>query len=224
MLRSEINNELLKAYTAPSYLELGVWKGDTFHAVNASRKVAVDPLFLFDVEKARAGNANCEYYQMTSDEYFSQPSSLEHFDLIFIDGLHTFEQALKDLLHSIVRLRQGGLIVVDDVIPDSYESSLHSHSDMCAMREARGDPSRSWMGDVFRVVFFIEAFLLDFSYCTVQENHGQLVLWRNARRVELAQDARLEQVARRDFLDVFKYREIFNIKPLEEIRRLIFGA
>jgi len=35
------------------------------------------------------------------------------------------------------------------------------------------------MGDVYKVVFFVDAFLQQFRYATIQENHGQLVMWRH---------------------------------------------
>ena len=36
---------------------------------------------------------------MTSDEFFK--SNNEFFDLIFLDGLHTYEQTIKDIDNSI---------------------------------------------------------------------------------------------------------------------------
>lgn len=42
------------------------------------------------------------------------PEMLDMFDLIYVDGSHTFEDALADLTNSWKRLKTGGYIIVDD--------------------------------------------------------------------------------------------------------------
>jgi glycosyltransferase involved in cell wall biosynthesis len=59
---------------------------------------------------------------MTSDEFFNQ--NKEVFDIIFIDGDHSFEQSLADLNNSIKALRVGGFIVMHDAMPVNYEATL----------------------------------------------------------------------------------------------------
>ena len=85
-------NKLLHLIGGSSYLEVGVQEGKTFHQVDATTKVAVDPKFLFDVHKAREGNSACAYHEVTSDRYFQGLSGSDSFDLIFLDGLHRYEQ------------------------------------------------------------------------------------------------------------------------------------
>jgi hypothetical protein len=217
MQRSKVNEAFLSLFDAPSYLEIGVWKGETFHAVEADHKTAVDPRFAFDVGTARRENSNAEYFEMTSNAYFAGPGGNAKFDVIFLDGLHTFEQTLMDLLNAVPRVKDRGIIIIDDVIPDSYPSSLRQQSDSSFFRSKTGDLSQAWMGDVFRLVFFIEAFMLPYSFCTVAENHGQLIMWRQPREKSRIPDASVEWVSRRDFLDVKKFYELFNICPLAEI-------
>ena len=117
MHRHEVIQSFLDIFDQPKYLEIGVWAGETFHALRAGRKVAVDPTFRFEHSDREMG---CEYHEVTSDQYFmalTHDASL--FDVIFLDGMHTFEQTLRDLMNSIDFLRRDGVIVIDDVWPNS---------------------------------------------------------------------------------------------------------
>ena len=219
MLRGDVNQALLDRYNAPAYLEIGVDQGTTFHAVQAARKVGVDPRFAFDVDAARldALNGNCEYQQMTSDAYFVDVhQSDDLFDVIFIDGLHTFDQTLKDLLNATACLRPGGVIVVDDVIPNTYAASLPDLDLSRRFWAATNNPDGSWMGDVYRLVFFVHHYMPYFRYATVIENHGQMILWRGLRQPS-GPKLSVEQISRLQFPDVVLRREIFDLRPFAEI-------
>jgi hypothetical protein len=117
--RPQVLQAILDLYREPQYLEIGVSRGDTFHALRAHRKVAVDPRFRFDVVEARQQHPEVHYYPVTSDAYFASivaPS--DRFDVIYLDGLHTSDQTLRDLLNAICYLTHDGTIIIDDVVPD----------------------------------------------------------------------------------------------------------
>lgn len=126
MDRPDVIQGLLNLYSNPSYLEVGVNHGITFHAITAARKVAVDPKFNFDVPQARLrpGGATSDYHEVPSDDYFANRPAGDMFDVIFLDGLHTFDQTLRDLLNAMTCLKPTGAIVIDDVTPSSYAASL----------------------------------------------------------------------------------------------------
>jgi hypothetical protein len=48
-------------------------------------------------------------------ELWSQPSLNDNFDIIIIDGLHTFEADCNFVDHSIHKLKKGGILVVEDI-------------------------------------------------------------------------------------------------------------
>jgi hypothetical protein len=48
--------------------------------------------------------------------------------VIFIDGLHTFEQTLQDSYNSLNYLAQGGVIILHDCNPPSEASSTPAQS------------------------------------------------------------------------------------------------
>ena len=224
MDRCEVIQRLLDLHPAPSYLEIGVDQGATFHAVRADRKTGVDPRFAFDLAAAQANpaNVNCEYVQCSSDEYFAGLSGRRDlFDLIFIDGLHTFEQTTRDLLNAIQVVKPDGLIIIDDVIPSTYAASIPDLELSRRFWAATANPDGSWMGDVYKVVFFVEQFLPTFSFATLRENHGQTILWRKPRAVPQQGKRSMEAISRLDYIDVVMSADRYNIKPVEEIFREI---
>ena len=44
----------------------------------------------------------------------------EPFDVIFVDGLHTFEQCRKDVINSLNFLNLGGYLFIHDLIPRNF--------------------------------------------------------------------------------------------------------
>jgi hypothetical protein len=182
MTRHEVVQGLLALFEAPRYLEIGVAKGVTFHAVRAAEKVAVDPRFGFDVAEAARANPTARYFQVTSDHYFGRiVGTDERFDVIYLDGLHTAEQTLRDLLNALEFLKPDGIIVIDDVKPVTALAAIPDRATFARVRAYLGSREKAWMGDVYKVVWFIDTFLQQLSWRTVAENHGQAVVWRKRR-------------------------------------------
>lgn len=177
--RHDVINSIADRINASTYLEIGVSRGITFDRVKIKAKTAVDPRFRFDFIGKSSGNTS--YYQLSSDEFFGFHAGNSIYDIIYLDGLHTFEQTLRDLLNSMHYLSPRGVIVIDDTVPSSFFASLNSQKLASDLRKAVGEPDKSWMGDVYKVVAFIHGFLSCYSYGTVKENHGQTILWK-ARR------------------------------------------
>ena len=201
MLRHEVNQGILDRFASPAYLEVGVAQGVTFHAVQAASKVA-----------------NCTYYEMTSDIYFSNAKDpADKFDVVFLDGLHVFDQTLKDLLSATACLNPRGVIIIDDVIPASHAASIADPERFLAFQRARSDPDQTWMGEVYRMAFFVAAYMPFFRYATVQENHGQMVLWPGTRHATGERLEPVEAIARTDYVDALLRSAIFEIKPYAEI-------
>lgn len=104
--RSAILNFLIKKYGYLSYLEIGLFKGDTFKKIKCPLKHSVD----IDSEYAQPT------YLMSSDSFFSLYKN-NKYDIIFIDGEHSEDQTTKDILNSLSVLNRGGTIVVHDCDP-----------------------------------------------------------------------------------------------------------
>lgn len=216
LTRSQVVQRVLDLFDDASYLEVGVSRGATFHSVRARRKTAVDPAFQFDVESARLSDPTASYYEVTSDSYFGTiVDSAEQFTVIFLDGLHTFEQTLRDFTNALSFVARPGVIVIDDVLPSTYLAAMSDFDDHRRLRRALKIHDVAWMGDVYRLVFFIEAFFQQITYRTVAENHGQLIAWRS-RRAAVAERS-VEEVARLGYERSVLERDVFAQTPLEAI-------
>ena len=212
--RTQVIQAVLDLFDHPRYLEVGVQKGKTFNSVNAAVKVAVDPNFRFDFQNIT--EKDVFFYESTSDEFFGKlVAKHEQFDVIYLDGMHTSEQTIRDLLNALVYLAPKGVIVIDDVFPSSYIASLADINEFMKMHKASGEKSGAWMGDVYRLVFFVETFCQQLSYGTVNNNHGQLVLWREPR--EEVPQRTLNKVAQKAYKDVYLEKNVFRFAPLHEI-------
>jgi SAM-dependent methyltransferase len=84
------------------YLEIGCDQNVVFNSIDVEYKVGVDP--------ASGGTI-----RTTSDEFFK--SNQQQFDVIFIDGLHHYDQVHRDAVNSLNCLAPGGWIVFHDLLP-----------------------------------------------------------------------------------------------------------
>ena len=75
--RWDLIEYLIKKNNYKNYLEIGCDKNQLFSKVNINNKIGVDPVSGGNVRK-------------TSDDFFKENKS--SFDIVFIDGLHTYEQ------------------------------------------------------------------------------------------------------------------------------------
>ena len=219
MTRADVINRLCARRTAPTYLEIGVYRGETFLAVAAARKIGVDPNFRFDIAEAQRIQPHASLLSMTSDAFFALPPVVEGgYDVVFIDGLHHADQTLRDLLNAVVWLKPDGVIVLDDMLPPSYHASLANGAHSIQLREHLRDPDQSWMGDVYRLAFFIDSFLQQFSVATVA---GQLLMWRAPRPPERIGQRTIEQVGRIPFEATILERAVFNPCSMDQALALM---
>lgn len=148
--RISIVNHLLSRTAGQDYLEIGCAGDELFNAVQAGSKVGVDPV--------RGGT-----HRMTSDAFFSQnPDS--RFDVIFIDGLHLYDQVRRDLVHALAAIRPGGWIALHDMLPRDW---IDEHVPQIS--------TASWTGDGWKAAFELAATpSVDFQLVAV--DHGVLVV------------------------------------------------
>jgi hypothetical protein len=177
-----INKLLNLTKSSYAYLEVGVEKGETFSSVNASQKVAVDPKFKFDPKSESFAIDNAYYHEITSDSFFESIHYTWKFDLIFLDGLHEYEQTYRDFVNSLTILNEKGIIVMDDTFPNDVFSSHRQHSVLKELRSKfAGDPSSAWHGDVYKCLLLIAFYHPKVEYCTLMGKgiKSQTFLWMN---------------------------------------------
>ena len=124
--RIALVNLLLTKKHDPAYLEIGCASNALFDSVPVPHKVGVDP--------AAGGTL-----RTTSDAFFAENKTL--FDVIFIDGLHTYEQVRNDVINALRHLNHNGWVALHDMLPRNW---LEHH-----VPRLQGD----WTGDVWKVAF-----------------------------------------------------------------------
>jgi len=123
-----------------TYLEIGVRNGTSL-ALSRARTVAIDPAYSITDEIS----CDLRLFRTSSDEYFNRavplaPTGGRPFDLAFIDGLHLFEFALRDFIHTERHSSAKTLIIFDDVLPRNRDQA------------ARVRHTISWTGDVYSLI------------------------------------------------------------------------
>ena len=161
-----------------AYLEIGLCSGETFEDVSVPVRVGVDPSILFRLDQLPPG---VRVHEVESDRFFAQLVNTARFDLIFLDGLHEWEQTYRDFLSALRHLSDVGVVVIDDVVPDCIASSCPDQKEALATRRALGDYSGAWHGDVYKVVPIIRRLHPDL-YVRIVGNHArdenpQAVIW-----------------------------------------------
>ena len=155
MNRIDVVRAALASTDARSYLEIGVRNGDCFHAVEAPTRVAVDPHFTFRpplAARARrllGARTGTFYFQTTSDGFFRRAAHrFAPFDVVFVDGLHTYEQSYRDVENALRVLAARGVILVHDCSPSSAAAAAPT------LDEAARTPGWAWEwnGDVYRTI------------------------------------------------------------------------
>ena len=89
---------------------------------------------------------------------------------------------------------------------------------MFAIRHATGSHEASWMGDVFKILFFLSENLPSFDYASLRENHGQTILWRSRRNVRTINSVGgIASIASKEYKDSLLQQEVYKFKPYEAI-------
>ena len=138
-----------------TYLEIGIRSGSSL-ALSRARSLGIDPDFNLREPLA----CPLTLARTTSDEYFSRPDPLAPLggtpaDLAFIDGMHLFEFALRDFINVERTARWSSAVVFDDVLPRQ-----HDHA-------ARDRHTRTWTGDVFKIVPVLRTYRPDLTLLLV---------------------------------------------------------
>ena len=128
------------------YLEIGVWRGTSLRLASpTTRVVGIDP----DPQIVGTLPRRWTVHAETSDAFFARPDAAVCtgvVDVAFIDGLHHYDQVLRDLAHVERRMAPDGVILIHDCLPP--DASV-------ATREPTG--AGMWAGDVWKIVPVLHA-------------------------------------------------------------------
>jgi hypothetical protein len=145
--RIALVNLLVSKSKNSSYLEIGCATNSLFDSIPLVKKIGVDPASGGTIRK-------------TSDDFFK--SNKLKFDVIFIDGLHTYEQVRRDIINSIKFLNKSGFICIHDMLPRNWAESHPANI-----------TTGAWLGDVWKVAFeLIETDYIDFKILKIDYGIG----------------------------------------------------
>lgn len=160
--------------TPKTYLEIGVAQGRSMALVRrGTTSVGVDPdtgdlerLFFRSLENVP------QLFRMTSDDFFSSHNLPELLgqptvDIAFLDGLHLFEQTLKDFFNVERFSRPDSMILIHDCLPVN------------AVVASRKRSSGFWLGDVWKIIPCLKAIRPDLDIVTLPVRPSGLAVVRN---------------------------------------------
>ncbi|MCS3737886.1 class I SAM-dependent methyltransferase [Mucilaginibacter dorajii] len=167
-----------------NYFEIGVQTGFCFFKIKAERKVAIDPNFIIKITKKvkayyrNLSNFNNRFFELTSDDFFEQKSDyikkIGGIDVIFIDGLHLYEQVVKDIENSLKYLNKGGVILVHDCNPLSEPAAVRAYTSEEAAVLVGSHPQwiNQWNGDVWKAIVKLRSERKDLNITVINSDHG----------------------------------------------------
>jgi len=165
-----------------NYFEIGVQTGFCFFKIKADKKVAIDPDFVIKpTKKIRAyiknpSNFNNKFFELTSDDFFAQQhdyiKSIGGIDVIFVDGLHLYEQTYLDIVNALKYLNKDGIILVHDCNPLTEGASIRAHTSEEAASLSPKDWAYIWNGDVWKAIAQLRSERNDLEIMVFNCDHG----------------------------------------------------
>ena len=228
--RKSIIQQLLKRLGGRTYLEIGVELGQSLLPIRARTKLGVDPNpivpwrgritmalhNLLTQEKVRL-------LQMTSDEFFAQRDSIlngQTIDVALVDGLHTYEQAYRDVIHCLEVLSPNGVIVMHDCNPATERMALRALSHAEALQVFPQDGDTRWCGDVWKSIVMLRSFHADLRTFVLDADYGLGIVTRGLNGTTLPfTTAEIDAMSYQD-LDA-KRKFLLDLRPASEFETFL---
>lgn len=142
--KHELLKQLHQTLKPSLYLEIGVQTGKSLLLAECEA-IGIDPMPRPNIKLQK----NHTLLRMTSDEFFAHHA--DHYlkqppDLVFIDGMHLFEYALRDFMNVERYAGPNTVVVVDDIFPGHPAQ---------AERVRR---TRAWTGDVWKLAYTLQKY------------------------------------------------------------------
>lgn len=138
------------------YLEIGVYKGHSLVLARPpTRTIGIDPDPCLEV----SFEADTQIYRETSDAFFTDARLEDRLgqppDLAFIDGLHRFEQALRDFINIEAHSGPQSVVLIHDTVPLDEPTQRRTRS------------TSFYTGDVWKAVLCLRHYRPDLDIVTV---------------------------------------------------------
>lgn len=188
--RWDLIKYLINKNNYKNYLEIGCDQNQLFSKIEIENKTGVDP--------ESGGNI-----KTTSDDFFLNNTG--KFNIIFIDGLHMYEQVKKDIINSVNCLNDDGIVLVHDCMPDSMAKQAVPRFKM------------KWNGYVWKAIVDLRQNKdLDIYTCEMDEGIGIIKKNKNSEILKL--DKPINKLKFKDYYDNYKdYLRVISVNKFKEI-------
>jgi len=189
--RISLIQKIINEQNYRSYLEIGCDNNENFSRISIENKIGVDPL--------KGGTL-----RMTSDEFFK--INKDYFDIIFLDGLHTYEQTIKDIDNSLKFLKEKGVIIIHDCLPKKIWNQivprLYGH----------------WNGDVWKAIVHTRTYENVDTY-TLKADHGLGIVFNRKNKNHLK--IKVKNFKNLKFSEYYeKHKEFMNTVGIEQLDKI----
>ena len=175
-LRFDVINNIIKIKKYKNYLEIGCFENENFDKIYIESKTGVDPVSGGTVRD-------------TSDNFFLKNQIF--YDIIFIDGLHIYNQVRKDIANSLKFLKPNGIIILHDCLPlkirDQMVPRSHEH----------------WNGDTWKALVEVRTFEKLDAYTILADNGLGVVFKRKNRNILNLFNTNFKKLKFKDYYDNF---------------------
>lgn len=105
----------IKPRNDPVLLEIGSYNGvsTSLFAYYCKKVVSIDPQYLDTMKEVLKNHDNIEFHNDYSSNIVPSFED-ESFDVVYIDGFHNYENAMRDILLCIPKLKKDGIMTGHD--------------------------------------------------------------------------------------------------------------
>jgi len=235
MNRVKLIQQIFSSTNFNTYLEIGTRSGNSFLPVKSKTKIAVDPEFTIPWEKKakwiikNPSNFGSKYFEETSDDFFRLRKGFlkktGKIDVVLIDGLHTYQASLNDVINALVYLNSNGVIVLHDCLPPNEAAALPTKQFPTEEERNIEGWNNQWNGDVWKTIVYLRRHFSDLLDVLVLDTDFGLGIVRIRCGIDEKPDIDQKSF---DEIDQMTYREmiphakeILNVKEVEYINQLL---
>ena len=172
-------------------MEIGCDQDELFSKITIDKKIGVDP--------ASGGTV-----RDTSDNFFKKNNT--KFDIIFIDGLHEYQQVKKDITNSLWFLNDNGVVFLHDCIPTHF------------IYQASPRATIVWNGDVWKNIVESRT-KSEIDTYVVHADHGLGMILKKPNKKML--NLSINNFKKLKFKDYFyNYKEYLNVVYREDLKNI----
>ncbi|MEE6176652.1 class I SAM-dependent methyltransferase [Mycobacterium sp. 050134] len=211
----------------PVYLEIGVSKGLAFRRISADEKIAVDPEFRLSAHSRALADAKARvthYFETTSDDFFATQAEFlaqRPIDVALIDGMHTYEQVVRDVENTVRYLRDDGVIFLHDCNPAIELIGRRAESWADFVAQQKGPLVIGlWSGDVWKSIVYLRSMRPDLRVAVLKCDMGVGVVRKGLPDSQLAYSP--AEVEALDYQDLAADRKrLLNLRPPRYLGELL---